>query len=93
MTTTKKSTDKKTISKRSVATKRSSMPRPNNLTKGILVSAAKKGFAHAAAQTLKIMGYNTVVHKGWVVKKYADGRIEKIKKLSKTDSKEKLALD
>lgn len=93
MTTIKKSTTKKVISKRSVATKKSSAPRPNNLTKGILVSAAKKGFAHAAAQTLKVMGYNTVVYKGWVVKKYADGRIEKIKKIAKTDSKEELALD
>lgn len=93
MATIKKRPSKKAISKKASVTKKASVPRSNNLTKKILITAAKTGFARAAAETLKVMGYNTVVHKGWVVKKYADGRIEKIEKLTKTDSKEKLALD
>jgi hypothetical protein len=93
MATIKKSPARKAISKKAPVTKKIAVPGSNNLTKEILVTAAKTGFARAAAETLKVMGYNTVVHKGWVVKKYADGRIEKIKKLTETDSKEKLALD
>lgn len=93
MPTIKERRAKKAMSKKSDVTKETSQRGGNTLTRGILVTAATKGFAQAAARTLEVMGYNTVVHKGWVVKKYADGRIEKIKKLTKTDSKEKLALD
>ena len=64
----------------------------NYLTKRILTKAAKTGFTTAAAATMRVMGYNVIVHRGWVVKKYADGRIQKIKKLV-TTSKTSLALD
>ena len=55
------------------------------LTKKILIKAASVGFSKAAAKTMKVMGYNIIVKDGWVVKKFADGRIKKISKLEKTN--------
>ncbi len=52
-----------------------------SLTKEILIKAASIGFAKAAAKTMKVMGYNVIVKDGWVIKKFADGRIEKISRL------------
>ncbi len=51
------------------------------LTKTILIKAASIGFAKAAAKTMKVMGYNVIVKDGWIVKKFANGRIQKISKL------------
>jgi hypothetical protein len=51
------------------------------LTKRRLVSAARKGFRIASEETMHIMGYNVVVMNGWVVKKYADGRVEQLNKI------------
>lgn len=53
----------------------------DSLTKKILKEAASVGFSKAAAKTMKVMGYNVIVKDGWVVKKFADGRIQKISKL------------
>jgi|GEM_PF-1660702 len=53
----------------------------DSLTKKILKEAASLGFSKAAAKTMKVMGYNVIVKNGWVVKKFADGRIQKISKL------------
>ena len=39
------------------------------------------GFSKVAAKTMKVMGYNDIVKDGWIVKKFADGRIKKISKL------------
>jgi len=55
-------------------------PKPY-LTKRLLVSAAKRGIRKAAAETMQIMGYVIIAQNGWVIKKYADGRIEKIEQL------------
>ena len=55
------------------------------LTKNILIKAASEGFSKAAAKTMKVMGYNVIAKNGWVVKKFADGRIEKISKLKSTN--------
>lgn len=51
------------------------------LTKKILIEAASVGFAKAAAKTMKVMGYNVIAKDGWIVKKFADGRIRRISKL------------
>lgn len=48
------------------------------LTKRLLVSAARRGIREAAEETMKIMGYIVIAKDGWVVKKYADGSIEKL---------------
>jgi hypothetical protein len=55
------------------------------LTKKILKEAASVGFSKAAAKTMQVMGYNVIVKGGWVVKKFADGRIKKISKLKTTN--------
>ena len=52
------------------------------LTKRLLVSAAKRGVRQAAEETMQLMGYNVIAKGGWVVKKYADGRIEKIEPIN-----------
>lgn len=65
----------------------------NYLTKRILNTAVKTGFKKSADKTMRIMGFNVIVHEGWVVKKHRDGRITKIKKLDKTPTKRALALD
>lgn len=52
------------------------------LTKRRLISAARKGFRIASEETMKVMGCNVVVMDGWVVKKYADGSIEKLHKIN-----------
>ena len=52
------------------------------MTKRLLVSAAKRGIRKAAEETMQIMGYNVIAQGGWVVKKYADGRIEKIEPIN-----------
>jgi hypothetical protein len=61
------------------------------LTKKTLVSAAKRGFRKAARETIAVMGYNVIVEDGWVVKKFPDGSISKIKKLQ--TERQKLVLD
>lgn len=42
---------------------------------------AEKAFSEAAEDTMKVMGYNTIAKNGWVIKLYADGHEEKIKKI------------
>lgn len=54
---------------------------PAYLTKRILVSAAKSGVKKAAKETMELMGYNIIAKDGWIVKKYADGRIEPVSPL------------
>ncbi len=52
------------------------------LTKRLLVSAAKRGIRKAAVETMQIMGYIVIAQNGWVVKKYADGRVEQIEPIN-----------
>ncbi len=63
------------------------------LTKRILASAAKSGVTEAAERTMSVMGCTVVAHKGWVVKKFADGRIVKISRIKPVNRKRKIALD
>jgi len=94
MATVKKAIAKNSTSKKAVAKrKHATSSKPNYLTKRILTKAAKKGFASAAIATMEIMGFNVIVHRGWVVKKFADGHIERIKKLQTTNTSTPIALD
>jgi len=52
------------------------------LTKRLLVSAAKRGIRKAAEETMEVMGYVVIARNGWIVKKYADGRIEQIEPIN-----------
>lgn len=79
----------KTAPKKKVAAKKQT----NYLTKRILTKAARLGFSKAAAETMQRMGYNVVAYRGWVVKKFADGRIEKLERLPKTNSGKAIVLD
>jgi len=63
------------------------------LTKRRLSSAASAGIRLAAARTLRVMGYTIVAENGWVVKKYPDGRVLKIKKLAKQKKNFRFVLD
>ena len=63
------------------------------LTKRRLVSAARTGARKAAQETMRIMGYTIIAHKGWVVKKYKDGHIEKISPLEAAKTNGTPALD
>ena len=63
------------------------------LTKRRLASAARSGIRVAAAKTMEVMGYTVVAHEGWVVKKYADGTIEKIIPLANQEENSSISLD
>jgi hypothetical protein len=63
------------------------------LTKRRLASAAQSGIRKAAAETMEVMGYTVIADNGWVVKKFADGRIERISPVETVNTNESLALD
>lgn len=48
------------------------------LTKRTVVAKAKTAGKKASAAAMRTMGFVITVQKGWVVKKHADGRIERI---------------
>lgn len=89
----KKASEKKTIAKRPAIGIKTPIRKPakmetdDPLTKKILIEAASEGFSKAAARTMKVMGYNVIVQDGWVVKKHANGRVEKILKLKSTSKR------
>jgi hypothetical protein len=71
-----------------------SVKRPSvYLTKRRLASAARAGIRKAAKETMKVMGYTVIAHEGWVVKKFEDGRIERISPLETVNPNGSLALD
>lgn len=69
------------IQKKDAAKAKNAVPKPY-LTKRLLISAAKRGIRNAAKETMEIMGYTIIARNGWIVKKYADGRIETIEQIN-----------
>jgi hypothetical protein len=65
----------------------------NYLTKRILKSAVRTGVRAAAEKTMRVMGYLVISRDGWIIKKHADGRVEKISKIEHVNRAEKIALD
>jgi len=63
------------------------------LTKRRLASAARSGIRKAAAETMQVMGYTVIAENGWVIKKYADGRIEKMSQIETVNTNGTIALD
>ncbi len=63
------------------------------LTKRMLVSAAARGFKKASAEAMQLMGYIVIAKDGWVVKKYADGKIEKLSPIEQVSHRNAIALD
>ena len=51
------------------------------LTKRTVVSKAKTAGRHAARKAMVTMGFVITTYRGWVVKKYANGLIERISKI------------
>ena len=51
------------------------------------------GIRKAAEETMKVMGYTVIAENGWVVKKYADGHIERIFPIERLNTNGSLALD
>jgi hypothetical protein len=72
---------------KSPAKKRTPRSRKSYLTKRRLVTAARAGIQKAAVDTMKVMGYTIVAYKGWVVKKFADGTIQKLEPLVKEETR------
>jgi hypothetical protein len=75
------------------AKKKSAKRPPAYLTKRILASAAQAGVRNAAIETMKVMGYIVIAHRGWVVRKYQDGYIERISPLETVNANGSLTLD
>ena len=65
----------------------------NYLTKRRLATAARMGIRIAAVNTMNVMGYTVITHEGWVVKKHADGTIEKITPLATKEKNTRVRLD
>ena len=63
------------------------------LTKRKLASAARAGVRKAAIETMQLMGFTIIAHEGWIIKKYADGHIEKISAIETEITNGTLALD
>ncbi len=63
------------------------------LTKRVVVRAAGSAMRKASAKALEAAGYTVVVKDGWVVKKDADGKITRIKKVETTKRPAKIVLD
>jgi len=55
------------------------------LTKAITERAARKGFIKASETAMAEMGYIVIAEKGWVVKKFPDGSIEKISQIEQVN--------
>ena len=65
----------------------------NYITKRIVKRVAKSAFTKAAKESMAIMGYNVIAHEGWIVKKYADGKIEKLNPIPNYYSNANIVLD
>jgi hypothetical protein len=63
------------------------------LTKRIVISASKRAFKTASAETMKVMGHTIIAKDGWIVKKYSNGDIEKLQKIEGSDVNQPLNLD
>lgn len=57
------------------------------------MSAAKAGIRKAAVETMEVMGYLIIAQDGWLVKKFADGRIERLSPIEQVNTNETFALD
>ena len=58
------------------------------LTKRILVSSARRAGLKASKEAMQIMGYIVVAQDGWIIKKFADGRIEKLEAIEPAENVE-----
>ena len=62
------------------------------LTKKLLIRATSKGFKEASANAMSVAGSIVIVKNGWVVRKFKNGKEERIEKVHKSSTRT-LALD
>lgn len=54
---------------------------------------SKSAFQEGSKKAMEVNGYVVIAHDGWVVKKFSDGRIERLEKLDNDIQNLKLILD
>ena len=54
---------------------------PGYLRTRDLVRRSTKAIKEAAKETMDLMGYVVMAEDGWIIKKYKDGRIERIEEI------------
>ncbi|MDD5363526.1 MAG: hypothetical protein PHN88_15495 [Ignavibacteria bacterium] len=76
---------------KSINTKKTEVKEPATpyLTTRILESALKKAARNLTERAMLVRGYIVTTEKNWVVKKYKDGRVERIKKIQAAKSNRK----
>jgi len=57
------------------------------LTKRLLMRKSAQAFKEAREEAMDTMGFVVIVQDGWVVKKYADGNVEQLKKVQEVNVK------
>lgn len=63
------------------------------LTKRILYSRINKACKEASEDAMASVGFVVVAEEGWVVRKYPDGRIERIKPIDTVEQPKTIHLD
>jgi len=63
------------------------VPQKTYLTTRRLTTAARTAGRKAAAQAMITMGFVVIADNGWVIRKYSDGRIEKLEPLATKETK------
>lgn len=59
----------------------------------LVTRKSRRAFQEGAKKAMKANGYVIIAHEGWVVKKFEDGRIEKIEELDNQNQDQQLILD
>ena len=77
----------KTIAKKKAA------PAKATLTKRVVVRAGGNAVRKASARAMAIEGFVVKAEEGWIVRHYADGRVERLKKISTAKHPSKIVLD
>lgn len=55
--------------------------RKRYISKRLVEQKSNSAFREAAKKAMELNGYVVIAHEGWLVKKYSDGRIEKLERL------------
>lgn len=63
------------------------------LTKRIVVRAGGNAVRKASARAMALEGFVVKAEEGWIVRHYADGRVERLKRISTVKRPSKIVLD
>ncbi len=74
-------------------TKKKATPRKAALTKRVVVRAGGNAVRKASARAMAIEGFVIKAEGGWIVRHYADGKVEKLKRISTAKHPSKIVLD